>query len=351
MDNLVVSTSPHITKQGSGTRRIMLDVLIALIPVVVMATILFGYHVLINLVFCGAFCFVLEMLYTMIANNNFSKDGARKSSCWDCSCLVTGAILALNLPATINIWGLNITAGESVIISFDTILVCLIGSIVAIVLTKMLFGGIGKNFANPALTARVFLLLCFSANFLASQSIGLIFDASTGATWLSGIGKTEGDVLLRLFIGNTGAAAVGETSVVALLIGYIYLCVRKVIDWKMPAMIMGFSAIFALVFTVTQGITGMDILTNTLAHLISGGLLFGAIFMATDYSTTPNTFLGSCIFALGVALFTMLIRFFGSYPEGMSFAILIMNIITPLLDKYIYPKPMGYCKKKKEATK
>ncbi len=351
MDNLVVSTSPHVTSPGSGTRRIMLDVLIALIPVVIMATILFGYHVLINLAFCGAFCFFLEMLYTLIASKDFSKSSVKKSSCWDCSCLVTGAILALNLPATIEVWGINIVSGGSVVISFDTILVCLIGSIVAIVLTKMLFGGIGKNFANPALTARVFLLICFATSFVASQSIGLLFDASTGATWLSGNGKTEGDVLFRLFVGNTGTSAVGETSVVALLIGYAYLCVRKVIDWRMPAMIVGWSAVFALAFSATKGIVGVDLLTNTTAHIISGGLLFGAIFMATDYSTTPNTFLGSCIFAFGVALFTMLIRFFGAYPEGMSFAILLMNVVTPLIDKYVYPRPMGYSAKKKEATK
>ncbi|MBR2988294.1 MAG: RnfABCDGE type electron transport complex subunit D [Clostridia bacterium] len=350
MDKLIVSSSPHITNQNSSTKRIMLDVIISLIPSVICATVFFGHSVITNVLACSFFCYLAETLWWMIANKNFSLKALKDASSSDLSCIVTGVILALNMPAVVNVWGLNLTVGGTVIFSFDTLIVSAIGSLVAVLLVKQLFGGIGKNFANPAATARVFLLLCFATGFTASQSTGLIFQASTGATWLSGGGETTGEAIWRLFVGNVGSSAVGETCVIAILIGYVYLSVRKVIDFRIPLMIVGWSAVFALLFSLVKGYTGVDLLLNTLGHILAGGLLFGAVFMATDYSTSPNTFEGNCVYCFGIALITMLIRFFASYPEGMSFAIVILNIVTPIINKYIYHKPFGYVRAKKEKT-
>ncbi len=360
MKNLKVSVSPHIRQGSKTTRSIMLDVLIALMPSLVMAIIYFGYHVLINAVVCMGSCFAFELLYTLILKKDFSRKAVRESSCWDCSCLVTGLILALNLPRVMRVdgWDLNVygksllnsglRAEDSIVFGGDTVILCVIGSLIAIVLVKMLFGGIGKNFANPAATARIFLLLAFGFAFTNTTGLGDTLPASTGATWLSGAKATDGNTLINMFIGNRGAAAVGETCIIALLIGYVYLSIRKVIDFRIPLIIMGSAAVMALLFDgAVNGLTGAKLFGNMAAHLMSGGLLFGAIFMATDYSTSPNTFWGSALFAFGIALFTMLIRAFGSYPEGMSFAILVMNITVPLIDKYIVPRPFGYEKKVK----
>lgn len=329
----------------------MADVLIALVPSVIAAVFFFGYHVVINIVVCTVSCWGFELLYGMAATKSWNKDGFRNSSVWNLSCFVTAVLLALNLPATLDVWGMNVvSASGRVLFSFDTVLVCMLGSLVAIVLVKQLFGGIGRNFANPALTARVFLFLTFAASFAASQTIGLGFQASTGATWLGGDKTATPGVLYNLFIGNVGSAAVGETCVVAILLGYVYLSVRRTIDFRVPLMIVGWAALFALLFDglAKQHLTGSALFYNMLAHVMSGGLLFGAVFMATDYATSPNTFAGNCVFAFGIALFTMLIRTFAAYPEGMSFAVLIMNCVTPLIDRFIYPRPFGYVKPKKE---
>ena len=166
MADFVVSASPQITKKGNSTRGIMTDVLIALAPSIVAATFFFGYHVIINLIVCAASCWGFELLYDLAVKKAWSKEGIKSSSVWNFSCFVTGVLLALNLPATMDIWGLNVTAASGrVLFSFDTVLVCMLGSLVAIVLVKQLFGGIGRNFANPALTARVFLFLTFAAKF------------------------------------------------------------------------------------------------------------------------------------------------------------------------------------------
>lgn len=351
MSTFTVSSSPHIIAKNHSTRSIMSDVLIALCPVVIAAVFFFGYHVLINIVVCAIGCFGFEMLWYMFTHKAWNKQGFLDSSCWDLSCFVTAVILALNLPSVLDVWGMNAkNAAGSIVFSFDTVLICLLGSLVAIVLVKQLFGGIGRNFANPALTARIFLFLTFGASFAASQTIGVGFEATTGATWLSGYKGTSPNILYNLFIGNVGSAAVGETCVIALLIGYVYLSVRRVIDFRVPLMIIGWAALFALLFDglIKSGLTGANLFYNMLAHVMSGGLIFGAVFMATDYATSPNTFVGNCIYAFGIALFTMLIRVFASYPEGMSFAVLIMNCVVPLIDKYIFPKPFGYVKPVKE---
>ena len=339
MAEFTVSTSPHITLKGNSTRNIMLLVLIALVPCVIAATLFFGYHVLINVAVCAVACFFTEYLYGLIAKGNKK---LLSSSAMDLSSVVTGVILALNLPATMNIWGLNLTSGQTVLLSGDCIIACLIGSVFAIVLVKMLFGGIGSNFANPACTARIFLFLCFGAAFTSSATNGVLLDAWTGATWLSGNVQTDGDVLINLLVGNTASAAVGETCAIAIIASCVFLIAFKVIDWKIPVIVVGGTAVFTTVFAMIDGMEiGAPLFMDTLAQVLSGGLLFGAVFMATDYATSPNTTLGTVIYAIGIALITSIIRAFAGYPEGMSFAILIMNIVTPLLDMLIVPKPFG----------
>lgn len=364
MNGLAVSVSPHIAQQSKSTRSIMLDVLIALMPALVTAVIYFGYHVMINAAVCMGSCFAFELLYSLAVKKDFSRKAVRESSCWDCSGLVTGLILALNFPRVIVVkgWNLNVygsmsdvtgaNAADNVLFSGDTIFLCIVASLVAIVLVKMLFGGIGKNFANPAATARIFIFIAFASGFIPSNTSGLgnLLTASSGATWLSGNKLTaNGDMFFNMFIGNRGAAAVGETCIIALIIGYLYLSIKRVIDFRIPLIIVGAAAVMAILFDgLPNGLRGADLFNNMLAHVMSGGLVFGAIFMATDYSTSPNTFTGSVVFALGIALFTMLIRVFGGYPEGMSFAILVMNITVPLIDKFIVPKPFGYTRKIKQ---
>lgn len=333
----------------------MIDVLIALLPCVIAATVYYGYHVIINLVTCLIFCFAAELLYNLIVNKNFTREGVKNASVIDCSFAVTAVILALNLPAvmTVKYWGLNVVnkLGETVF-SFDTVILCAFGSIFAIVLVKMLFGGIGRNFANPACTGRIFLFIAFGGagafNLTSSLLGGSV--ASSGATWLGTRESVTGSMLLDMFLGNTATAAVGETCVIAIAIGFIYLSLRRVIDPRLPLITIASLALFAFLFDVVpSGISGAAMGREVAAHILSGGVLFGSVFMLTDYSTSPNTFVGSVIYGVGVGLITALIRAFGSSPEGFSFALLIMNLVVPLLDKYIIPKPFGYVKPKKPS--
>lgn len=346
MKNFTLSASPHIVKKGNSTRAIMLDVLIAMLPALICAVIFYGYHVVINVIVCALACFGIELLYDLLYSKDFSKEAVKKSSAFDCSCLVTGVLIALNLPTTLNVWGLNITSGNKTIFSFDTIIACILASAFAIVIIKKLFGGIGKNFINPAMGARVFLFVCFGTAFVALPNV---FDASTGATWLSSArGEVDGGMLLNMLLGLTGSSAVGETCAIAILVGYVYLVIRKVIDFSLPLTIIGSTAVFAFLFDgLVNSITGIQLLYNVLAHVLSGGLLFGAVFMATDYATSPNTTLGRVVYGVGIGLITVLIRCFAGYPEGMSFAILIMNVFTPLIDKAFVRKPFGYVKEAK----
>lgn len=347
-----VSASPHITSNNS-TRKIMTDVLIALVPCIVCATVFYGYHVIINLVTCLIFCFVTELLYSLIKSKKWNKDGVKNSSVKDLSFAVTAVILALNLPSVMTVSAWNITAYNAkggVAFSFDTVVLCALGSIVSIALVKMLFGGIGKNFANPACTGRIFLFIAFGgAGAFATVSSLFESGATTGATWLGTRDLVTGNDLLNMFLGNTGTAAVGETCVIAVLVGYVYLSARKVIDARYPLITVGSVMFFAMLFDVVpSGHKGTAFFYDMLAHALSGGVMFGAVFMATDYSTSPNTFVGNAIFSIGVGLITALIRAFGSFPEGFSFALLIMNLTVPLIDKYIAPKPFGYVKPIKE---
>ena len=362
-ENLVVSASPHITKPDHSVLRIMIDVLIALCPCVIAAVFWFGYGVVINIVVAVGACIGFELLYDAGVRGKFKKGCMKDASIKDGSAAVTGVILALNFPTFLKVeaWdfniyrsGIKVPTVADIVFSFDTVIMLIIASAFAIVLVKMLCGGIGKNFVNPAAAGRVFAFMTVS--LAAVQTVGLGLDATTGATWLSGqTNGADGTVLYNMFIGHTGSAAVGETCVIAAIVGYVYLVVRKVIDFRLPLVIVGSAFVFALLFDGIGGVvdgtleTAADVFMNAAAHVLSGGLIFGAVYMATDYATSPNTVWGRVIFGVGIALITMLIRVYASAPEGMSFAILIMNIVTPLIDRYVYPRPFGY--KKPEKTK
>ena len=305
MDNLIVSVSPHIRAKDT-TASLMRDVLIALLPAVVASVLFFGARALLVEVFCVAACVGLEWL--------FQWGMKRPVTIADCSAAVTGLILALNLPVGIPLW------------------MALVGCAVAILVVKQLFGGIGHNFANPAITARIVMFLAFSSAMAAWVSPNLV-DAVSSATPLAGLknGALVGYTPLQLFLGAV-PGCLGETSALALLIGGVYLLVRKVITWHTPVCFIG--TVFVL--SLLRG--GLDF---ALAEILAGGLFLGAIFMATDYATTPSTPWGRAVFGVGCALITCLIRFFGNYPEGVSFSILLMNILTPYISKWTRSKPLG----------
>lgn len=296
MDNLLnLSASPHI-HSGRSTSAIMRDVLIALVPTTVAGTIIFGLRSLLVVAVCVACCVLLEALFNLITKKD--------QTIGDLSAAVTGLLLALNLPANVPIWQ------------------CVVGCVFAIVLVKCLFGGIGRNLVNPAITARVFMLVSFSN--LAKAAFPANVDATSGATPLVQIDQGTVPSLLDLFLGRHGGA-IGEVCAAALLVGFIYLLIRRVITWHIPVAYIG--TVFLLSFALEGNAT------TALSLILSGGLFIGAIFMATDYVTSPPTPLGKLVFGLGAGLLTFLIRHFGVYPEGVSFAILFMNILTPYIEK------------------
>ena len=298
MDNsvLLVSPSPHVRAKHT-TRSIMLDVIIALCPALVASVIIFGWRAALVTAFCVALCVFFEWAFEKICK--------RDVTVGDLSAIVTGLLLSFNLPVGIPLWQ------------------AAIGCLVAIVIVKQLFGGIGCNFANPAITARVVMLISFAgsmSDFAAKN------DATSSATPLSG---GEMPSVLDLFLGNHGGS-LGETCALALLLGGIYLIVRRVITWHTPVVFV--ATVFVFTFLLGE---------NPVEHVLTGGLLLGAIFMATDYSTTPSTKWGKVIFGLGCGIITVLIRVFGNYPEGVSFAILFMNILTPLISMWTRKKAFG----------
>ena len=287
-----VSVSPHI-HSGRSTTRIMLDVLIALLPATVAGVVIFGWRALLPIAVCVACCVGFEAIFNLIVK--------REQTVGDLSAAVTGLLIALNLPANIPIWQ------------------CVIGSLFAIIIVKCLFGGIGSNLVNPAVTARVFMLVAFET--MATSAFPT--DTVAGATPLA---AEKMPSLLTMFLGNHGGA-IGETCAAALLLGGIYLLVRRVITWHIPAAFIGTSFVFSWFME------GFDALT-ALSLVMAGSLFIGAIFMATDYVTSPSTAWGKVVFGVGCGLLTCLIRYFSVYPEGVSFAILFMNILTPYIDKW-----------------
>lgn len=304
---LRLSVSPHI-HSGRSTAGIMRDVLIALAPAAIAGSIIFGARAFLVVALSVASCIFFEFLFNLIVK--------KEQTVGDLSAAVTGLLLGLNLPATIPLWQ------------------CLVGSAFAIVVVKCLFGGIGCNLVNPAVTARVFMLVSFGS--MAKQAFPTVVDTVSGATPLVELANGEMPNLVNVFLGVTGGA-IGETCALALLIGLVYLLVRRVITWHIPVSLVG------TVFVLTLFMEGMDPM-RALAAILSGGLLIGAIFMATDYVTSPATALGKVVFGLGAGVITFLIRYFGVYPEGVSFAILFMNILTPYIDALTAHKVFGRAK-------
>jgi len=290
---LKLSVSPHI-HSGKSTASIMRDVLIALLPTFVAGTVIFGIRALLVVAVCTAACIGFEALFNMICK--------KEQTIGDLSAAVTGLLLGLNLSANTAIWQ------------------CIIGSFFAIVVVKCLFGGIGCNLVNPAITARVFMLVSFGS--MAKSASPVIVDTVAGATPLSEAESTVSN--LDLFLGLKGGA-IGEVCVAALIAGFIYLLVRKVITWHIPVTFIG------TVYVCSFFMEGMDV-AAALSMILSGGLFIGAVFMATDYVTSPSTAWGKVIFGIGAGLLTFVIRYFGVYPEGVSFAILFMNILTPFIE-------------------
>ena len=298
---MIVSTSPHI-RSGVTTRGIMLDVIIALIPAMITSIVVFGWQAALMLAVCVGGCIVSEWGYEKLVG--------RPITISDFSAVVTGVLLALNLPANLPIWQ------------------ALLGCIIAIVVVKQLFGGLGFNFANPAITARIVLLICFSI-----PMTNWVIDGVSTATPLGMMASgAELPSMLNMLLGNHGGS-MGETGTLALLAGGIYLIVRRVISWHTPVCFIG----TVFLFTLLLG-------ENAVYHVLSGGLMIGAFFMATDYVTTPYTSWGRVIFGVGCGLITVLIRVWGNYPEGVSFAILLMNILSPYITKATSPKPLGGAK-------
>ena len=294
----IVAASPHVTTKNS-TAVIMRDVLIALAPAVIAGCVVFGLRALLVVAVTTAACVFFEW--------GFEKLCHTPSTISDLSAAVTGVLLAMNLPVSIPLWQ------------------AVFGALVAIVAVKGLFGGIGKNFANPAITARIVMFLAFSKTMTA----WVFPDAVSSATPLAMMASGESVDYLTLLLGNHGGC-LGETSALALLIGFAYLLIRGVISWHTPVCFVGTVFVMSLIL-------GQD----AVGQILSGGLMLGAIFMATDYSTTPSTNWGRVLFGIGAGLLTVLIRFYGAYAEGVSFAILFMNILTPYLSKWTETKPFG----------
>ena len=306
MEKLVVSSSPHI-HSGASTQRIMLDVVIALLPATVAAVVLFGLKALLMIAVSVATAVISEFVFNLVVK--------KKQTVGDLSAVITGLLLALNLPTTVTVWQI------------------IVGAVFAIVVVKCLFGGIGCNFANPALTARIMMLIAFGAS-IGGGTNPTIVDMNAGATPLAVMDGSEGTLpsLLDMLLGLRGGA-IGETCAIALILGGIYLLARRVISWHTPVIYVG--TVFVLSLIVKQD------LNMALYQVLGGGLMIGAIFMATDYSTSPTNKLGKSVFALGCGLLTVLIRFLGGSPEGASYAILMMNILSPYIEKLCARKPFG----------
>ena len=297
----------------------MRDVVIALMPALVVSTVVFGADVLRVTALSVAACVAFEYLI-----QKFLVRGAVTVTNW--SAAVTGVLLAFNLPASIPWW------------------IVVIGAFVAIAIAKMTVGGLGKNPFNPALVGRVFLLIAYPVQMTTfPMPVNGAFDALSGATPLAAVKHgAAADVLgvQELLLGNM-PGSMGEVAALALLCGFVYLLWRRVITWQIPVTVLVTMALFAFVVALCSGESGAALWQLPLFHVLAGGAILGAVFMATDYSTSPMTVRGGVIFAVGIGAITMCLRLGGAYPEGMSFAILIMNACVPLINKYVKPTRFG----------
>lgn len=339
-EKFIVSASPHIASKNT-LQGAMLDVIIALIPALLAGWHFFGLRVLVLATVCICTSVVAEFIYqwlnigfqikndSRIALSAALRQSSNRTSIGDLSAVVTGLLLAMNLPVTMPLW------------------MAMVGCVFAIVVAKQLFGGLGCNFVNPALSARAFMLAAwpaFMTSFISpvNSFAKYIVDVQSSATPLSLLKETgeAGVTLADAFLGNVGGC-VGEVSTIAILIGAAYLLIRRVIDLRIP---LSYLLTFA-VFTFLFGTYPFD-LHFVLISLCSGGIMLGAWFMATDYVTTPVTGAGQIVFGIGCGLLTFVIRRFGGYPEGTSYAILLMNIAAPLIDKLVRPRVFGEVKKR-----
>ena len=309
--NLTCASSPHI-RGNFRTQRIMLDVVIALIPALLVGAFVLGFESLLIALISVAAAVLAEWLYSLLTKSrNTVQDG---------SAIVTGLLLAMTLPHTVPYW------------------IPAVGSAFAIIVVKLLCGGLGQNIFNPALTARAFLMLIVPASLTRYAALGV--DGVTAATPLHHMvmPALPEQSILDMFLGNT-PGSIGEISALALLIGGVYLVVRKVISPRIPVAYLGTVAVVTLVFSKTG-----DPLSWMLYSLFSGGVILGAIFMATDYSTSPVTKWGQILYGIGCGVLTVLFRYFGLYPEGVTYAILIMNAFAWVIDRVTPPRRFG-CKK------
>ena len=327
-NKLIVSLSPHV-HSGDSVQKNMYGVLIALVPALLVSLIYFGVGAAVVTLTSVAACMFFEWAITKFILKR------EKTTILDGSAIITGILLAFNVPSNLPIW------------------IIIIGALVAIGVGKMTFGGLGCNPFNPALVGRVFLLISFPVQMTSWPKIGQLtsyVDAETAATPLSLMKMAvHGDAsaleklpsAFDLFIGATGGS-LGEVSALALLIGLLYMLWKKVITWHIPVSIL--ATVF--VFAGLMHWANPDAYASPITHLFTGGLMLGAIFMATDYVTSPMTHKGMLIYGVAIGFLTVVIRTFGAYPEGMSFAILVMNAFTPLINNYCKPKRFGEGKKK-----
>lgn len=308
--NLAVSSSPHLRDHVS-TQRIMQEVCLALAPAGIAGIILFGAH--------AAALIAASVITAVLAEFLYQKLTHQKTTIGDWSAVVTGLLLAYNLPAGAPIW------------------LAVIGALIAIVLVKQIFGGIGSNFLNPALAARAILFVSWSSLMSTYPTTQFAVDGTSSATALAtlGSGSVEGVSLWNLMIGNCGGV-LGETCKLAILAGGIYLILRGIVDWRIPVSFIGTVFVCYLI---------KDGAEMALYQLMAGGLMLGAFFMATDYATSPVSRWGRVIMGVGCGILLFVIRAYASYPEGCSFAILFMNVCTPMIDKFTMPKPFGEVKK------
>ena len=300
-ENYNISSSPHVRSKVT-TGNIMLMVIIALLPATAFGIVNFGLSALLVVLVTVASAVLTEYLYQKLMH--------RKVTISDCSAVVTGLLLALNMPPTAPWW------------------MCVLGSVFAILVVKQVFGGLGQNFMNPALGARCFLLISFTGRMTT-----FVYDGVTGATPLALLKAGEKVNVFDMFLGNIGGT-IGETSVVAILIGAIFLLAKGIIDIRIPASYILTFAVFVLIFG------GFDV-TYLVAHLCGGGLMLGAWFMATDYVTCPITPNGKILFGICLGILTGVFRLFGGSAEGVSYAIIISNLLVPLIEKVTLPKPFG----------
>lgn len=309
--NLLVGSSPHI-KSGESTRKIMGNVVIALAPALIASLYFFKIQ--------AAMLILVTVLSCVLSEYAWNKIAKKPNTISDLSAVVTGILLAFNLSPAVPVW------------------IAAIGGVFAIIIAKQLFGGLGHNFINPALAARAFMMASWPVQMTTWRLPG--WDAISTATPLALLkkgGEASGQMpeLWDIIIGNIGGT-IGETSALALLIGAVYLLVRKVITIELPVAFIGSVGLMTWIFGGSEPFTG-----DFIRHILSGGLMLGAFFMATDYATSPVTLKGRIVMGIGCGLMTSVIRLFGGYPEGVSYSILLMNLTVPMIDRYMMPKRFG----------